>query len=162
MRRVMVLAVLAASGTLVGAASAPARLVCPPGTTNPAYCTKVLPHAITGGATQVTYNSAVLTGAVTRDNEPVTYYFLYGTTTSYGSTTEHGTVRSMKLLHVAIRGLDPLTTYHYRLVAQDKEGVVYGRDRVFKTSKTPPGQRRRRVRHTTKGHTRKAKGHKKK
>ena len=50
------------------------------------------PVATTGPATGISQTSATLTGTVDPNNEATTYYFEYGTTTSYGSTTPVTTV----------------------------------------------------------------------
>ena len=52
----------------------------------------------------------------------VSYQFQYGTSTAYGSTTSLATATVTALgvgVSVALSGLTPYTTYHYRLVASD-------------------------------------------
>jgi hypothetical protein len=65
-----------------------------------------------------------------------TYYFEYGTDTSYGSVTESGqTPRSFHpaVVEGSIEGLQPDTVYHLRVVATNSAGTTYGPDRVIKT-----------------------------
>ena len=54
-----------------------------------------------------------------------------------GTATASGTVRRGITLPAA--GLAPATTYHYRLVAQNRNGLVKGSDRTFKTKPQPLG-----------------------
>jgi hypothetical protein len=143
MRRVMAVAVLAASATLAGAGSAPATLVCPAGVTNPAYCTNVTPPAVTTGAAgEVTPESASLSGTVTTYGAATTYYFQYGTTTAYGQQSSSGSLpaapgqpasATTANVQAAIAGLRPSTKYHYRLVASNVGGTTVGEDESFTT-----------------------------
>ncbi len=101
----------------------------------------VLPDVSTGEEpTELEHEgSATLDGMVDPDGEPVTScMFEYGTETSYGMTapceTAHGSVGSGTSpveVHAKVSGLTPLTRYHYRLVAADKNGVHPGADRTF-------------------------------
>jgi hypothetical protein len=71
-----------------------------------------------------------------------TYYFEYGTDTSYGGVTPSGqTPRSFNSAPIegSIEGLQPDTTYHVRAVAVNSAGTTYGDDRVFKTYPIPNG-----------------------
>ncbi|MGN6372951.1 MAG: hypothetical protein ACTHM1_08155 [Solirubrobacteraceae bacterium] len=143
MRRAMALAALAALGTLAGAESATATLVCPAGVTNPAYCTNVTPPAAsTGAASEVTPESASLSGTVTTYGAATTYYFQYGTTTAYGQQSSTGSLpaapgqpasATTTDVQAAIAGLSPSTTYHYRLLASNAGGTTVGEDQTFTT-----------------------------
>jgi hypothetical protein len=99
------------------------------------------PYAGTYVATEVGRTSAKLNGVVNPDHGEATYYFEYGTDTSYGSkapVTPAGPLTGDEEQEVseAISGLQGDTTYHYRIVASDASGTVYGRDHNFTTS--PP------------------------
>jgi hypothetical protein len=101
-----------------------------------------VPGVSTGGATGVTADAAKLHGAVNPKGRPTACYFEYGETRRYGSRTPdsaagHGT----KTVNVtaAVGGLKPNTTYHYRLVASNPDGVTSGSDRSFTTKKQPLG-----------------------
>jgi hypothetical protein len=143
MRRALTLAALAACGTLVGAESAPATLVCPAGVTNPAYCTNVTPPAVTTGtASEVTPESASLSGTVTTYGAGTTYYFQYGTSTAYGEQSPSSSLpaapgqpasATTANVQATIAGLKPSTTYHYRLVASNAGGTTAGEDETFTT-----------------------------
>lgn len=98
---------------------------------------------VTAGATNVTYNSAVLTGSYAvntggqRDDRPQTF-FQYGQTTSFGmSTVPRSHTRFEDFLNVPISGLSPNTTYYARLVAQNRSGLVYGSTITFVTPPDP-------------------------
>jgi hypothetical protein len=101
--------------------------------------TAVPPITETGGATDVTETSAVLNGTINPVGLQTTYYFEYGTTTSYGSRIPArieavaGGGRDTKLFSRTIRGLTPGTTYHFRLVATNSMGASEGADRTFTT-----------------------------
>ncbi len=99
-----------------------------------------LPRASTGGALQVTYTSATLTGKINPHGLETTYVFQYGTTAGYGGQTPlagagNGTVEVK--VSQTISGLQPGTTYHYRLVAVSPAGTTNGQDHVFVTKKVP-------------------------
>ncbi len=94
-----------------------------------------LPTAATGAATGVGETSANLNGTVGAGGSS-TAYFQYGTTAAYGSSTAAQSVGASSRpspLAVAIGGLAPGTTYHFRLVAENPDGVVYGGDQTFTT-----------------------------
>jgi WD40-like Beta Propeller Repeat len=100
----------------------------------------VLPDVSTKEASSVKAGSATLEGTVSLDGEgPATCEFLYGTTKAFGQsapctepvTNESGPVEVHKEL-----GLEPDTTYFYRLQATNKNGTNPGepsQDREFTT-----------------------------
>jgi hypothetical protein len=100
----------------------------------------VAPTASTGTAGAVTEQSATLSGSVNPNGVPTAYWFEYGPTTAYGSTTlsvdagSGGAVTATATLG----GLSPATTYHYRLVAANSAVVTDGADRTFTTAAPPP------------------------
>jgi phosphodiesterase/alkaline phosphatase D-like protein len=99
------------------------------------------PSSTTGVATKVSNTGAVLNGVVNPNGHATQYDFTYGPTTAYGSTTA---VRRIKAgtkavaVQIAIAGLTPGTTYHYRLGAINSGGAAAGSDRTFTTSGHPP------------------------
>jgi subtilisin family serine protease len=98
------------------------------------------PTVTTGSATSVSSTSATLNGTVNPNGASTTYYFQYGTSTSYRSSTtstsaESGT--SDVSVDASISGLSSNTTYHYRLVATNSAGTNYGSDGTFSTSASP-------------------------
>lgn len=67
---------------------------------------------------------------------PTNVWFESGTTTAYGNATPHRSIGSGFddiSLSDTLGGLSPLTTYHYRAVAQNDKGTVYSNDATFKT-----------------------------
>jgi hypothetical protein len=98
------------------------------------------PTATTGPVAYLTPTTAGLTGTVDPNGVSTTYYFQYGLTTAYGSTTATGDAGSgTKAIEVSREtgalALD--TNYHYRLVAVGGGKTVYGSDRTF-ASAAPP------------------------
>ena len=87
-----------------------------------------------GGTVEAT--AATLNGALDPEGSRTSYYFQYGTSATYGSSTATASAGS-GTEHVgvdaALTGLTPGTTYHYRLVVTS--GIpYYGRDSVFRTA----------------------------
>jgi hypothetical protein len=100
------------------------------------------PTVTTGGASQVTQTSATLTGKVNPNGARTTYFFQYGTSNLYGSTTgptDAGAGTNAKAATAGLTGLAPFTKYHYRLVAENAQGRTFGGDRTFTTKKQPLG-----------------------
>jgi hypothetical protein len=98
------------------------------------------PVVSTGNATAIASTSATLTGTVNPEGQATTYYFEYGTTTSYGSqttTTDAGSGAAAIKVAAPLGSLAPITTYHYRLVATNAAGTMLGSDVSFKTPKPP-------------------------
>jgi hypothetical protein len=89
--------------------------------------------ATTGPATDVGLTGATLNGSV---EDAQSAYFEYGTSTAYGlmkATQSDGDVSA------TIEDLTVNTTYHYRLVAIEPDGItkVYGTDKTFRTGGPP-------------------------
>jgi hypothetical protein len=98
------------------------------------------PSVSTGNATSITPTSATLNGTVNPEGQSTTYYFEYGTTTSYGSRTQAasaGAGTADVKVTPSVGPLTPSTTYHYRLVATNGSGATLGLDVSFKTPKPP-------------------------
>ncbi|MCP4710995.1 MAG: hypothetical protein GY869_20415, partial [Planctomycetes bacterium] len=97
----------------------------------------------TDPATSIGQTSATLNGRVNPNNVSATYYFEYGETTNYelGSTpeTNAGSGSENVPVNAVIFGLDPDTTYHFRIVANNTAGTTHGGDLTFKTLPEPPG-----------------------
>ena len=104
------------------------------------FTTTALPAVVTGAATGVTVSAATLTGTVDPNGRATTWWFEYGTSTSYGSRTtarNAGSGGGAAGVSEAISGLTAGRTYHYRLVAQSDAGTSRGADRTFLTSGVP-------------------------
>ena len=100
------------------------------------------PTVTTGAAANITPTTASLLGKVTPNEAQTTYLFQYGPTTLYGLATPiaiAGAGNSAVTVVADLTGLAPATTYHYRLVARNRNGTVNGVDRVFKTRVQPLG-----------------------
>ncbi len=91
-------------------------------------------------SSDVTFSSVVLHGDVYPNGGDTNYYFQYGKTSGYGAQTTlapagNGTIK-LKLSQQVI-GLQPATTYHYRLVATSPAGTSMSTDHAFTTPKVP-------------------------
>jgi hypothetical protein len=98
------------------------------------------PTASTGHARQVSFGSAVLTGSVNPRGADTSYYFQYGPTKAYGAQSaiaDAGAGTRTLPVAVAVTGLQPLTVYHFRIVAVSAAGVAFGADRTLLTTKVP-------------------------
>jgi hypothetical protein len=108
------------------------------------------PNAIEGvsteGASAVQKDSATLSGSYTGDGQEAHYFFEWGATTAYGHTTPippgalAGTGSGTQAVApVSIGGLNADTTYHYRLVVSDPDGISRGQDATFSTTPAVTG-----------------------
>ena len=98
------------------------------------------PAVSTGGAKSVSYSSATLTGTINPHGSNTSYYFQYGPTKAYGGQTaiaDAGAGSSGVKVSLPITGLQPITTYHYRLVGVNGGGATIGEDHTLLTSKVP-------------------------
>lgn len=115
-------------GSISGAAAVGAPGIAGPGTN--------------GGYSQlVTSNSAQLQGGIYPNGQDTTYWWEYGTTTSYGqeasaTNNDIGFGTAPVSVTDTLSGLSPGTTYHYRLDAQNQSGTEYGYDYTFTTPAT--------------------------
>ncbi len=107
--------------------------------------TPVFAPPVAGGlpASGVTQSTATLNGTLQTAEAPVNYHFQYGTTASYGQIApvpELYTPITGETLQLSqlLDGLQPDTTYHYRLVAGNPTGIrVVGPDETFTTLPAP-------------------------
>jgi hypothetical protein len=98
------------------------------------------PGVFTGAAETVSYGSATLTGSIDPHGSNTSYYFQYGLTRAYGAQTaiaDAGAGLSAVRVSVPITGLQPLTTYYFRLIAVNAAGATTGANRAFVTTKVP-------------------------
>jgi hypothetical protein len=98
------------------------------------------PGVSTGAATSVSYGSAYLNGAINPHGSNTSYYFQYGPTRAYGAQTtlaDAGTSATTVKVNAPVTGLQPITTYYYRLIAVNAAGATTGAARAFKTTKVP-------------------------
>jgi methylglyoxal synthase len=93
------------------------------------YAATLAPTASTGEASDVTMTGATLHGTSSAGK----YHF------EYGSSTPEEDVPAGGIQHVStiITGLNPDTTYHYRLVVTSPGGTTTSVERSFKTAASP-------------------------
>ncbi len=101
------------------------------------------PLASTGSASAVSQSEATLNGTINPKGQPTSYYFNYGTSSSYGEQTSTLSAGGDGVSHAEsalVSGLAPGTLYHFRIVASYAAGAstVFGADRTFTTA-SPPG-----------------------
>ncbi len=99
-----------------------------------------LPKVNTTNAREVSFGSAVLTGTVNPNGSNTSYYFQYGLTRAYGGQSaiaDAGSGTSNVSVRIPISGLQPITVYHYRLVAANSFGATVGDDERLLTTKVP-------------------------
>jgi hypothetical protein len=122
------------------------RLVAvnPDGTSDGADSTFTIPGAgqgtapavLTGFAKHLGQKRAVVTGELDGFGLATKYQFQYGTSRRYGrKTTLKSRAGANKVFEVsvALKGLKPGRTYHFRLVATNSAGKTNGSDQTFKT-----------------------------
>ncbi|PWU22155.1 MAG: hypothetical protein C5B50_00080 [Verrucomicrobia bacterium] len=92
------------------------------------------PVVSTLGPLYVTGTSATLSGGLTTYS-PTATWFDWGTTTNYGNHTVTNALDYTVLGYVSasVTGLVQNTTYHFRVVASNSDGVAYGADFSFLT-----------------------------
>jgi hypothetical protein len=98
------------------------------------------PKVSTGGSKHVAYSTATVAGSVNPESSATSYYFQYGPTKAYGGQSAIASAGAGdKAVSVAtdLGGLQPLTVYHYRLVAVNAAGTTMGTDHTFQTTKVP-------------------------
>ena len=95
------------------------------------------PGVSTGPAAHVGKNSATLTAVVAQTKKPTTYFFQYGTSTTYGLQTAAVTAPAGTTaipVFATIQGLEARTIFHYRIVAQHAGSAPQaGADGTFMT-----------------------------
>ncbi|NBS14973.1 MAG: hypothetical protein EBT57_09270, partial [Verrucomicrobia bacterium] len=118
------------------------------GTTNKTYgatlsfkTLPVRPTVTTLGVTNVVTNAATLQGAVNPNGNRTSFFFEYGPTPSYGSTSaaqDAGSGTNSLSLSAVLTGLTSGQIYYYRAVASNSFGVSYGTDQSFYSGYPPP------------------------
>ena len=108
--------------------------------TDQTFVAESQPTATTGEATAVGEEDAVMNGAVDPNGTEIGYQFDYGKTSSYGNAVptevvELGDGTEAAEVSEGITGLEPETTYHYRVTATTDTGAtIPGADQTFTTS----------------------------
>jgi hypothetical protein len=96
------------------------------------------PAVTTDAPVTVASSSATLAGRIVPEGAYTTYRFEYGTSTTYGSSAptpegELSAAPGAQEVIVGITGLQPDSTYHYRLLAGNSGGATAGEDLTFTT-----------------------------
>jgi hypothetical protein len=100
--------------------------------------TAAAPLAFTDPATDISPVGATLHGRTNPNGQATAAWFQYGTTKNYGKSTAHqnaGLAPGEISIAQGIAGLTSNKTYHFRMVAESKDGRKNGPDRTFKTAK---------------------------
>lgn len=103
------------------------------------FTTPSPPTVTTSSASSIKETKGTLNGTVNPNGADTHYYFEYGTTTGYGHAVpappglDLGSGRNTLLESEVIGGLQPGTTYHYRIFAKNWAGESYGGDSQFTT-----------------------------
>jgi Ca2+-binding RTX toxin-like protein len=105
-------------------------------------CSELPPGATTEAASEVKGATATLNAKVDPVAQATTYQFEYGKTESYGSKVplfpkSAGSGIAPVAASTSASGLEPNTTYHYRVVATNAAGTTEGADQTFTTQKLP-------------------------
>ena len=80
--------------------------------------------------------SAKLNGSWVGNGDPTSYFFEWGETREYGNSTPvipGGSAAGQTKVSAVIEDLDPVRTYHFRVVAQNSKGTTHGEDVRFTT-----------------------------
>jgi multidrug efflux pump subunit AcrA (membrane-fusion protein) len=97
------------------------------------------PSVATDSATSVSTTSAVLNATVNPNGASTTYYFEYGTTAGYGTSSNTATLTSSNVasqVSATITGLSANTTYLFTIVATNSVGTSTGTGVTLSTAKT--------------------------
>ena len=99
------------------------------------------PSPVTQPADNLRSTAANLNALINPNGISTTYYFQYGLTTNYGTTTASSSLPGTNIVLAATRSvtnLQPVTTYHYRVAAVNTLGTVFGDDVIFTTGGHAP------------------------
>ena len=104
------------------------------------FSTGSAPGVATASASSIGSTTARLNGSVNPNGQATTWYFEYGTTTSYGARTASKSAGSGTRSTSVSSGISSLvagTGYHFRLVAANGSGTTYGTDQSLTTVGPP-------------------------
>lgn len=107
------------------------------------------PVVSSGAASNISAVAATLSGTVDPNGADTSYEIQYGTTAAYGQQTSSVNIGlTGQAVSQTVAGLQPGTTYHFRVVATNADGETDGADLVFTTAQaaaaatptaSPPG-----------------------
>ena len=96
-----------------------------------------VPEASTGSISEVGAKKATLHAGIKTKGLPTIYDFEFGTSEEYGEEGAVGFIEEggegTTQVSGQIEGLEPHTTYHYRVLAYNEAGLLVGGDRKFTT-----------------------------
>jgi sugar lactone lactonase YvrE len=100
------------------------------------------PTVGTGVAAGAGVGTVTLTGSIDPHGWDTTYTFQYGASTGYGSVwptvpVDMGALNGTQPVAIYVQNLLPGATYHYRLLATNGGGTIYGPDMTFTTAEYP-------------------------
>jgi hypothetical protein len=104
------------------------------------------PAASTGSASAISETVATIAGSLNPHGSDSSYRFEYGISDHYGQSVPASpggplTGTTPSAVSAPLTGLQPGTTYHYRLVATNAGGTTFGDDHTFTTTgPAPPAQ----------------------
>jgi hypothetical protein len=107
------------------------------------YAQQSAPSFLNVSSSAVKQTSATLNATIDPNNADTTYHFEYGTSSAYGASVPvpdanvGNGIDGPVVVGRELSGLQPGTTYHYRVVARNAIGPTVGPDRTFAT---PPPQ----------------------
>jgi hypothetical protein len=101
-----------------------------------------VPIVSVGSATEITTTSATVSGAINPDGLDASYQFEWGRDADFGNVAPAAPVAvgggtDDVQVTVQLTGLDPGTTYHYRLKGTNAEGSNRSHERTFTTTPLP-------------------------
>jgi hypothetical protein len=96
------------------------------------------PEVNTGPASVLSSASVKLTGLVNPNDHRAVYYFEYGSIPDLEYVTNDHVVQEDSTIAINVKGLDPETTYYYRIVAANSVGTSYGRTALFYNTYSEP------------------------
>jgi hypothetical protein len=96
------------------------------------------PEVNTGPVSVLSSVSVKLTGLVNPNDHSAVYYFEYGSTPDLEYVTNDYLVQEDSTIGIKVKGLDPETTYYYRIVAANSVGTSYGPTALFHNTFSQP------------------------
>jgi hypothetical protein len=99
------------------------------------------PTVTTGSVADPGALSATLDGTIDPGGVQASYRYEYGLDTNYGQSTtaiDAGSGSGVVPAPALVSGLDPNTTYHYRIVGANSAGEIVGEDQSFVTDPIAP------------------------
>ena len=99
------------------------------------------PFAATLAATNFTSSGATLNASINPEGTETTVYFVFGTSTNYGSTnilSDIGNGSAAIAVSTNAAGLLSDTLYHFEAIASNSAGIALGGDQTFTTSTGAP------------------------